>query len=106
MNMEWEKPSVGIEIVGGNLVLILSHANGWRPNNRTFIYEWKPAVLKVVRVPLTFFLVLVSTERNRAWKHPTKVIQAFLITSILGVLRGREEHSTSARIGFYLISDY
>ena len=76
MNTEYAKPSVGIEIVGANLVPILSHANGWRPYNRIFIYEWKTGVLKVVRVHLTFFLVLVSTDINRASKHHTKVIQA------------------------------
>jgi len=76
MSTEWKKPSVGIEIVGENLVLILSHTNAWKPDNRIFIYEWKTGVLKVVRVPLTFFLVLVSTEINRASKHPTKAIQA------------------------------
>ena len=76
MNTEWEKPSVGIEIVGENLVLILSHTNEWRPDNRIFIYEWKTGVLKVVRVHLTFFLALVSTEINRASKHHAKVIRA------------------------------
>ncbi|KIM37681.1 hypothetical protein M413DRAFT_448215 [Hebeloma cylindrosporum] len=47
MNTEWEKPSIVIEIVGENLVLILSHTNGWRPDNRIFIYEWKTGLLKV-----------------------------------------------------------
>ena len=60
MNVEWEKPPVGIEIVGENLVPILLHANGWRPNNRTFIYEWKAAVLKVVCVLLTFSCACVN----------------------------------------------
>ena len=39
MNTEWEKQSVGIEILGDKLVLILSHMNGWRPDNRIFAYE-------------------------------------------------------------------
>lgn len=73
--MEWGETSIAIEIVGKNLVLMLSHANGWRPNNRTFVYEWKTAVLKVVHVPLTFFLVLVSTESKRASKHPRKLFR-------------------------------
>ena len=55
MNTEWEKPSIGMEIVGENLVLVISHTNGWRPHNRIFIYEWKTGVLKVVRVPVIFF---------------------------------------------------
>jgi hypothetical protein len=49
MNTEWEKPSLGIERVGDNLVLILSHMNGWRPDHHMFIYKWKTRLLKVGR---------------------------------------------------------
>ena len=55
MNTEWEKPSIGTEIVGENLVLVLSHTNRWRPDDRIFIYEWKTGVPKVMRDPVIFF---------------------------------------------------
>ena len=55
MNTEQEKPSIGMEIVGENLVLVLSNTNGRRLDNRIFIYEWKTGVLKVVPVPVIFF---------------------------------------------------
>jgi hypothetical protein len=62
MNTEWQKPSVGIEIVGDNLVLILSQTNGWRPDNYIFIYEWKTGALKVVGVLNTFLVVIVNRD--------------------------------------------
>jgi hypothetical protein len=39
MNTEWEKPSIGMEIVGENTVLILSQTNEWRLYDRTFIKQ-------------------------------------------------------------------
>ena len=66
MNTEWEKPSLGIEIVGDNLVLILSHMNGWRPDNRIFIYQWKTGLLKVVLFSCRLFSLLVVTRWIRS----------------------------------------
>ncbi|KAF8888711.1 hypothetical protein CPB84DRAFT_1849531 [Gymnopilus junonius] len=47
MNSQWEKPAVGIEIVGDHLVLILCFYNAQRPEDRVYIYEWKTNTLKV-----------------------------------------------------------
>lgn len=45
----WEKPALGIEIVGDNLVLILTfYNNPMRPDDQIFVYEWKTGVLKTV----------------------------------------------------------
>lgn len=48
MNSPWQKPAVGIEIVGDHLVLILSFNNGQRPDDRVYIYDWINDVLKMV----------------------------------------------------------
>ncbi|KAF8956844.1 hypothetical protein BDZ97DRAFT_1925109 [Flammula alnicola] len=45
MNSPWEKPAVGIEIVGKHLVLILCYNNANRPDDRIFIYEWQTSTL-------------------------------------------------------------
>lgn len=53
MQTEWERPAVGIEIVGNNLVLILAyHDNPHKPDDCVFVYEWKSGTLKMVCGPL------------------------------------------------------
>jgi hypothetical protein len=43
------RPAIGIEIVGDNLVLILSdYRNRHQPDDRLYIYEWKTGKLKMV----------------------------------------------------------
>jgi len=54
----------------------ISQTDGWRLDDRIFIYKWKTGVLKVMRVLITFFLLLVLTEMHRVSKYPIKVIQA------------------------------
>ncbi|CAA7261285.1 unnamed protein product [Cyclocybe aegerita] len=47
MTSPYEKPAIGIEIVGDNLVLILTFYNHRdKPDDRVFIYEWRTSVLK------------------------------------------------------------
>ncbi|KAJ3484819.1 hypothetical protein NLJ89_g11951 [Agrocybe chaxingu] len=47
MTSPYEKPAVGIEIVGDHLVLILTfYHHPHQPNDRVFIYEWRTSVLK------------------------------------------------------------
>ncbi len=46
----WERPAVGIEIVGDNLVLILAYKqNPYKPDDQVFVYEWKTGRMKMVR---------------------------------------------------------
>lgn len=46
-----DRPSIGIEIVGDHLVLVLSsYNNHWRPYNAVFVYDWKTATQKIVRL--------------------------------------------------------
>ncbi|KAH9476481.1 hypothetical protein JR316_0010393 [Psilocybe cubensis] len=47
MSSPWEKPAIGIEIVGENLVLILTFINRGRTDDRVFIYDWMSDVVKV-----------------------------------------------------------
>lgn len=50
MNTRWERPAVGIEIVGEILVLILAyHDNQYKPDDQVFVYEWKTGKIKMVR---------------------------------------------------------
>ena len=59
MNTPWEKPAIGIEIVGDNLVLVLYHyRHNAKPEDRVFIFEWKTAVVKSV-CPLIILLSLM-----------------------------------------------
>jgi len=44
---EWDDPTIGIEIIGDSLILILSFEQ--LPDDQIFIYEWQTAVLKMVR---------------------------------------------------------
>ncbi|TFK41206.1 hypothetical protein BDQ12DRAFT_679076 [Crucibulum laeve] len=47
-NSRWERPAIGIEIVGEYLVLIITHSNNpWRPDSQFFVYEWKTGTLKL-----------------------------------------------------------
>jgi hypothetical protein len=49
MPPEWNRPAVGIEIVGNNLVLIITYGVSRRPpDDHMFIYDWKSGVLKMV----------------------------------------------------------
>ncbi|KAF9474146.1 hypothetical protein BDN70DRAFT_936880 [Pholiota conissans] len=41
MNSLWERPAVGIEIVGKHLVLVLSFNTREHPEDRVFIFEWQ-----------------------------------------------------------------
>ncbi|KAF8151338.1 hypothetical protein B0H34DRAFT_677990 [Crassisporium funariophilum] len=48
MKVRWEKPAVGIEIVGDHLVLVITfHNNPFRPEDRVFVWEWMTGVLKM-----------------------------------------------------------
>jgi len=50
LNSRWDRPGISVEIVGDRLVLILSyHDNPWMPHDRVYIYDWRNAVLKMVR---------------------------------------------------------
>ena len=63
----WQRPAIGIEIVGDNLVLILTHyGHPAAPDDQVFIYQWKTGNLKMVSdsqlasVPLYLTFVGVS----------------------------------------------
>ena len=48
--MPWQQPAAGIEIVGDNLVLILTYyTHEGHPDDQVFIYKWKTGELKMVR---------------------------------------------------------
>ena len=48
--MPWQQPAAGIEIVGDNLVLILTYyTHEGHPDDQVFIYKWKTRDLKMVR---------------------------------------------------------
>ena len=44
MHSSWEKPAVGIEIVGKHLVLILSFNARGHPEDRIYVFEWQTGV--------------------------------------------------------------
>ncbi|KJA13430.1 hypothetical protein HYPSUDRAFT_49830 [Hypholoma sublateritium FD-334 SS-4] len=44
MNSAWEKPAVGIEIVGKHLALVLSFNARGHPQDRIYIFEWQTGV--------------------------------------------------------------
>ena len=49
LTSEWDRPAIGVEIVGDRLVLILSfHHNPWLPDDRVFVYDWRNAEVKMV----------------------------------------------------------
>lgn len=48
LNSHWDSPTIGIEIVGDRLVLILSYHNNLRPDDRVFVYDWRNAVQTMV----------------------------------------------------------
>ena len=60
MTAEWDDPTVGIEIIGDNLVLILSFER--LPDDQIFIYEWKTGVLKTVRQIQYHYHLLLDSE--------------------------------------------
>ena len=48
-NSPWDRPKIGIEIVGDRLVLILAyHSNPWTPDDHVFVYDWRNAVQTMV----------------------------------------------------------
>ncbi len=66
MNTKWERPAVGIEIVGDNLVLILAYYdNPHKPDDQVFVYEWKTGRMKMVcGISTLFFEVFMLLDRN------------------------------------------
>lgn len=55
MNTPGEKPAIGIEIVGDNLVLVLYyHRNDAKPDDKVFIFDWRTAVIKMVGLRVHF----------------------------------------------------
>lgn len=66
MNTRWEKPAVGIEIVGDNLVLILAYyEHPHKPDDQVFVYEWRTGKLKMVRKKdPPFFRPLIHGSEN------------------------------------------
>ncbi|KIM38398.1 hypothetical protein M413DRAFT_46795, partial [Hebeloma cylindrosporum] len=46
LNSRWEKPAIGIEIVGDHLVLVIYYLNNFNPDDHIFIWEWRTGVLK------------------------------------------------------------
>ena len=48
LNSRWEKPAIGIEIVGDHIVLVLYYLNAASPEDHVFIWEWRTGVLKTV----------------------------------------------------------
>lgn len=67
------RPAIGIEIVGDNLVLILSdYVNRNQPDDRLYIYEWKTGKLKMV-CPYSGRLILCSLiHRQKSLVAPHK----------------------------------
>ena len=48
-NSRWQKPAIGIEIVGDRLVLILTYRdNDSMPDDLVFVYDWRKAVQTMV----------------------------------------------------------
>ena len=49
-NSQWERPAIGMEIVGDRLVLILTYRREhWAPDDLIFVYDWRNAVQTMVR---------------------------------------------------------
>ncbi|KAF7762341.1 hypothetical protein Agabi119p4_8934 [Agaricus bisporus var. burnettii] len=66
VELEWDRPALGIEIVGNNLVLILAYRdNHHKPDDRMIIYDWKSGVLKTsFRAPYHTYLGLVFVTQD------------------------------------------
>ncbi|EKM77109.1 hypothetical protein AGABI1DRAFT_77888 [Agaricus bisporus var. burnettii JB137-S8] len=64
--VEWDRPALGIEIVGNNLVLILAYSdNNHKPDDRMFIYDWKSGVLKMsFRAPYQTYSGLIFVTQD------------------------------------------
>ncbi|KDR79642.1 hypothetical protein GALMADRAFT_137435 [Galerina marginata CBS 339.88] len=62
MTAKWNDPTIGIEIIGSNLVLILSFEK--RPNDQILIYDWQTGMLKTnFQAPRESYLdILFLTE--------------------------------------------
>ncbi|KXN81081.1 hypothetical protein AN958_06125 [Leucoagaricus sp. SymC.cos] len=59
----WERPAVGIEVVGDNLVLILAYyEHPSKPDDQVFVYNWKTAKLKMATPYHTYSGLLFLTE--------------------------------------------
>ncbi|XP_006455559.1 hypothetical protein AGABI2DRAFT_153436 [Agaricus bisporus var. bisporus H97] len=66
VELEWDRPALGIEIVGNNLVLILAYSdNHHKPDDRMIIYDWKSGVLKMsFRAPYHTYSGLVFVTQD------------------------------------------
>ncbi|KAF6754717.1 hypothetical protein DFP72DRAFT_898601 [Ephemerocybe angulata] len=71
-------PAVGLEIVGENLVLIVSHrpdemAYGARPEDRVLVYEWRTGVLKMsLAAPYRSYSGLIFLDEHTLMLPNTK----------------------------------
>ena len=83
MNTEWEKPSIGIETIGENLILILPHTNNWRPDNCIFIYELR-IVLSHVSFLSPFSLAGINQDTSN---HPICAIFSLALLCLNSVNR-------------------
>ncbi|XP_006463004.1 hypothetical protein AGABI2DRAFT_186799 [Agaricus bisporus var. bisporus H97] len=75
VEVDWGRPTVGIEIVGNNLVLILAYSDSHhRPDDRIFIYDWKHGALKMViqhtYICYNIFLTPHSNGTLEYWRVP------------------------------------
>ncbi|EKM79712.1 hypothetical protein AGABI1DRAFT_59449 [Agaricus bisporus var. burnettii JB137-S8] len=66
VEVDWGRPTVGIEIVGNNLVLILAYSDSHhRPDDRIFIYDWKHGALKMsFRAPYQTYSGLIFITQD------------------------------------------
>ncbi|KAH6910643.1 hypothetical protein BKA70DRAFT_1370960 [Coprinopsis sp. MPI-PUGE-AT-0042] len=110
------RPAIGIEIVGDNLVLILSdYRNRIQPDDRLYIYEWKTGKLKMSLVApyrsysgplfLTEELVVLPNAKDgvlEVWKIPRRAnlpspSAPFVILQLPTLAPGRQYASISCR---------
>ncbi|KAF9472446.1 hypothetical protein BDN70DRAFT_844484 [Pholiota conissans] len=81
-NTRWEKPAIGIEIVGDNLVLILFyHRHEARPEDKVFVYNWRTAATK------TCFSVPYNTYTGLIFLDEYTILLPNTQTSALDIFR-------------------
>lgn len=69
MNSAWEKPAVGIEIVGKHLALVLSFNARGHPQDRIYIFEWQTGVTVAVCYLYLHRRQLISPQSFESRSH-------------------------------------
>jgi len=73
----WQRPAIGIEIVGDNLVLILTHyGHPAIPDDQVFVYQWKTGNLKMVSDSQLASVPLHCTFVRASPLHSTRMLDS------------------------------